>query len=105
MPRQLKPQPVGDLITDRDTGDSIQIYLDRNSKDFFFEYQGETTRSVKYDELPFKAKQIMVDAHNLDWQAVIHITQERRGKWAYQVFGADCQLPLQTLSVGVSQRW
>lgn len=81
MPRVLKPQPVDEPIKDRESGDQIQMFLDRNNKRFFFEYQGQRVETAEFKDLPGLAQKALVAARNLEWQSIIFVSYEKRSTW------------------------
>lgn len=88
MPKKLIPHPEGDLIRDFDTGESIQIMLDRNDHTFFFEYQGVTVSSKVYHELPSQARAALKAGNDLQWSTVIKVSANNG-----HVFASDRKLP------------
>lgn len=74
MPRALKPQKL-DSFTHRSYGVTVDLMLDRNSHDFFFDLGGNTFRAESMSDLTRKAREAIAESHNLTWLPMITVTR------------------------------
>lgn len=70
--RALKPQKVAD-VRSASGRLRLDVYLDRNSLDFFAEAGGKTVRGATIDECKKLARQLATDMETFSWEPFIEI--------------------------------
>lgn len=79
MPRKLKPTKL-EPFYNSNYGVTVDIYLDRNTNEFYGDFGGERIKATSYEACRAKIHKIVEDSINLDWIPVIAISQMRNGK-------------------------
>lgn len=73
MARILKPQKI-ETITDRATGESVDLMLDRNSKQFFAEFMDERFRHAEAAKVESWIRKQLSDSIKVDWTPVLMVS-------------------------------
>lgn len=106
MAGRKKAQLV-DEIVESVSQQKINLMLDRNTLEFFFEWQGETFKSKDAAELKEKAADIFKANRALDWTPLIEVEvlhNNKPGSAAQDRPSADCRFVISRYYVAVSQK-
>jgi len=73
VPRRLKPKEVG-RITVPKYNISVPLLLDRESLDFFVEFQGRSVSAKTAEEAKTLGRDLIINTIALEWQSVIEVS-------------------------------
>lgn len=72
MPRQLKPQSIGEYY-DSNTHTTVEMFLDRNDHTFFAQFGPEKYYAGSKNELIVQLQKAVKEAVNIEWAPMIQV--------------------------------